>query len=449
MIEEMAAGPVAADPSVSFPLEVERGLRGEEGTSLLDHVLSLIASSETRAKRLSDRAARQRRRTVEVLLANLVAAALNRLIVGRFVAVPFGRAAYVKLGISCDAMTLARDVMLCAGLIELVPGFHDPAYKGIFEAGRVTRIRGTDALRDLFRQFGISRHSVVIRRERLVRLKRGGKDVGPEPLDVTNSRDVLARINARIEAHDVDLPEASWERLRRRAADATDDNIPFVGDRTAKTLYRVFTGNWNRGGRLYGAWWLNVPKTERRCLTIDDQPTVEIDFGHLHPALLYRAMNKPLDVDPYGLPPYSRDLCKETFQRLINGSVQKGGADLKQPKEHQPPEGVSFATFLADYKRHLHAVAACFGKNVGLILQYEDSNLALAIMDEMDRRGIVTLPVHDSFMVNACHERTLHQVMGEVYRSRYGVEAVLKVSNPTPPGRPPGALLEPVSAACA
>lgn len=449
LIEDKSARPIDADPSASFPLDVERGLRGKCGAAFLDHVLNLIAVGETRSRGLSEQAAKQRRRTVEVLLANLVAAALNRLNPRRFVGVSFRRGDYAKLGISCDAMTLSRNAMLGAGLIELVRGFHDPAYKGIFEAGRVTRIRGTDALRDLLGQFGVSRHTVAVRRERLIRLKHPRKDAGPEPLEVTNSRDVLARINARIDGHDVDLPEDAWDRLKERAVEASDDNIPFVGDPTAKALYRVFTGDWTRGGRLYGAWWLNTPKIERRHLTIDGEPTVEIDFGHLHPALLYRAMNKPCDVDPYGLPPYSRDLCKETFQRLINGSIRKGGADLKRPKKQQPPHGIPFTTFLADYKLHLHAVASCFGRNVGLILQWEDSNLALAILDEMDRQGIATLPIHDSFMVKACHEHTLHLTMSEVYRGRYGIEATLKVSHPTPSGPPPGALLEPVSAACA
>lgn len=437
MCEDERASDKGAELGASFPIDVERGLRGDAGSRLVQFGLDLIAAPEVRGKKLRERDAEARRRTVEVLLANLVVAALNKLNPARYVAVPFNRSAYTGLGLSCDAMTLARNALLDAQLIDYVPGFRDRAYLGFIETGRVSRVRATAALRGEFARLGVNRRSVVLRRERLIRLKRAKKDVGPEPLDVESSRVILARINARLDAHDVDLPEDSWQRLKDRAMAAASDkeSIPYVGDPTAKALYRVFTGDWGRGGRLYGGWWENIPKLERRHLTIDAEATTEIDFGHLHPALLYRAMGKPRDVDPYHLPPYSRDLCKETFQRLINGSIRRGGADLKRPKQHVLPEGIAFATFMADYKRHLHAVADCFGKNLGLILQCEDSRLALLILEEMDRDGIVTLPVHDSFIVAERHQRTLYQVMGDIYRSRYGIEPTLKVSSP-PGGEP-------------
>lgn len=159
----------------------------------------------------------------------------------------------------------------------------------------------------------------------------------------------------------------------------------------------MFTYNWQRGGRLYGGWWQGLTEDDRRLLTIDGEPTVEIDFRNLHPLLLYRLTGKQLDIDPYRLPPYSRDLCKETFQRLMNRSPKNGGADIKRPKDHHPPNGVSYAEFLHDYRRHLAEVGEFFGKGTGLLLQREDSDLALLILEELDGLAITALPVHDSW----------------------------------------------------
>ena len=53
-------------------------------------------------------------------------------------------------------------------------------------------------------------------------------------------------------------------------------------------LHRVFNrSSFNLGGRLYGAWWENIPKELRQCITINGNPTIELDFPHLHPTLLY------------------------------------------------------------------------------------------------------------------------------------------------------------------
>jgi hypothetical protein len=81
-------------------------------------------------------------------------------------------------------------------------------------------------------------------------------------------------------------------------------------------------------------------------------------------------------------------------------------------------------------------VADCFGKDIGIVLQLEDSRLALEILSEMERLKIVTLPIHDSFMVTMGHGDTLKTTMGRVYRCRYGIEPNLKTTLPVVAGDP-------------
>lgn len=416
--------------NASAPFDPERRLTGEGGAAVIAHVLDLMATSEDRGRPLTKPAARKRALTVEVLIANIAVAALNRVDPNRYAAVPFNRSRYGNLGLSYDAMVLARNALLAGDLIDYAKGFYRRHHIDFLQRGQLSRIRAKPALRELFDDLAVRRWSVTHEREKLIKLNRAEVNAGPEPECVTASRAILVRINARIEAAEIVLSDDAWDRiaLKRRTnpKGKKKAHIQSADDATAKALYRAFTGNWMQGGRLYGGWWQNLDSEERRHLTINGEAVAEIDFRNAHPALLYRVLGKPLDRDPYVLPPYSRELCKETFQRLMNRSAGRGGADIKRAKKHKPPNGTAFATFLADYKHHLSAVADCFGKSVGVLLQREDSDLALAILDRLDAKEVIALPVHDSFIVTERHRAILDVTMREVYRSRYGIDPFLK-----------------------
>lgn len=420
--------------ALSTPFGPGYRLSGENGSAMISHVLKLMAQRETRQKKLRPNDFEARRLTVEVLLANVIVSAFHSINPMRSVAVTFHKNAYPPLGLSHAAMTLARDTFLDAGLIAYRPGFYQKgAGKDLRECKRASRIRASSALRDLLNDFGIDRSAVRSRPKQLIQLNKAEESAGPEPSDVTASGNVLAAINTRIEAATLAIPEEVWTRTRIAAQDGELDEDPtsfYQGDQTAKALRRVFTYNWHKGGRLYGGWWQGLTENDRRLLTIDGEPTVEIDFRNLHPVLLYRLTNKQLDIDPYRLEPYSRALCKETFQRLMNRSEKQGGADLKRPKVHRPPDGMSFAEFIHAYKQHLFGVQNYFGKGIGLLLQKADSNLALAILEELDGLGVTALPVHDSFIVKLSDQKTLDTTMRRVFASLYHVAPALKSSRP-------------------
>ena len=434
LIEEMPSGPSAEEFGDATSLRTELRFRGENGTAFVAHVLGLMEALETRVRHMRGPSLELRRLTVEVLLSNLAAAALNWMNPQRFVAVTFHRPRYSALGLSYDAMVLARNALLQGGLMEHYSGYNlRPAGKDFRKHRRAARLRATDAMRELFDHFEIRRRTVKNNHPSLIMLNGAKADAGPEPVDVTASRTILARINARIDAADLEIPEAVWTRMRisQDGAPAGEEPTRFYrGDQTAKSLHRVFTGDWNQGGRLYGGWWLGLTQQDRLVLRIDGAPTVEIDFRNWHPTLLYSVMGKRLDRDPYALPPYSRDLCKETFQRLMNRTAKKGGVNIRKPKEHSPPTDIPYAKFLRDYQSHLGEVAAYLGKGIGLILQRADSEIALSILDELDKAGITALPVHDSFIVKIDDKDASAATMRKVCADTYGIQPELTFSKP-------------------
>ena len=99
-------------------------------------------------------------------------------------------------------------------------------------------------------------------------------------------------------------------------------------------LRRIFAkGRLDRGGRFYGAWWEYIPKNFRRYVTINGQPTVEVDFKEIHPRLLYAlaGVTPPDDLYDLGIRdpniPYDvtkghykkqREIIKKFINALIN-----------------------------------------------------------------------------------------------------------------------------------
>jgi hypothetical protein len=54
-----------------------------------------------------------------------------------------------------------------------------------------------------------------------------------------------------------------------------------------KYIHRIFNDDFENGGRFYGAWWQSLPGDLRKYILIDNQATIELDYGGFHIALLY------------------------------------------------------------------------------------------------------------------------------------------------------------------
>jgi hypothetical protein len=429
----------AAELENSAPFDPDRRLRGEAGAALLDDVRDRIEAWESRTGsrkrvRKPDDAA-SFALTLDTLLANLIALWLNRVDATRFLAVAFDSNAYRKLPLSLRAMTTARVALEALGLIEVAPGF---LKWNLYEIGkpfaRRTRIRAKPELIETFELHGIGHPSIQSVGERdVISIRKKADDAGDEPPEVVASAAVLKATNARLKAADVTLPNEAWKRIKGEWEDGDDVDAyrAHSGDDKAKVLHRIFSERWERGGRIYGGWWMHVPKEERQHILIDGEHVTEWDFGRLHPSLLYRRESLVLDFDPYCVPgvegPGIRELGKKTFQRLIN---RKDPTPMRAARGNLSmlPRGMSFAEYLALYTARLGPVARWFNTGVGMSLQREDSDLAITILGSMEAQGIVTLPVHDSFIVQERHGETLKKEMVRAYRARYGVEPYLKGS---------------------
>lgn len=406
-----------------------RELKGEAGHRFLDYVGYEIAKTEKREKSLRPADANNRRRTLSAFLANLAVAAFSAVKADRFVSVSFGKDRYASDGeyseLSYKSATVVRDFLSNRGWTEGRSGFNRFDYLEE-RFGMLTRIRATPALVGQFADFSIEWQAIRAPKRETIRITKEWPSAGPEPASVTASRAILERINVQLADADIEPPPEYWSRIAERQAFATtqDDSPqwPFEGDLTATTLYRSFSRNWEQGGRLYGSWWLSEPADIRAGITIDGATVCELDYRQLHPSLLYARLGTAPPDDIYTLEGFDRELNKETFMRLLNGRTTRP----KNPADKPFPKGKSFPEYVETYLQKLSPISKWLGEGEGLKLQKEDSDLAISILDDLHRKEIIALPVHDSFIVKHRDRNELYRVMKERFVARYGVEPEIR-----------------------
>jgi len=229
----------------------------------------------------------------------------------------------------------------------------------------------------------------------LIRLKdSAGSLVAYRDTERTHrERKLLEKVNRLIGEADICLnaPDAHF-----------DGNVIRFGEHSVYpdmlSLYRVFNGGWNHGGRFYGGWWQSVRSKDREGFVLDGQRTTEIDYEQLHPRLLYALARERLEGDAYTLPGWDRKVCKRAFNVLLNASNyhQAHGALLPYLDGCE----VSARDLIYDIKARHPKVARYFHSGIGLRLQNIDAEMCRFILAEMSaKKGIVVLPVHDSFIV--------------------------------------------------
>lgn len=179
---------------------------------------------------------------------------------------------------------------------------------------------------------------------------------------------------------------------------------------------RVFTEEDGCAGRLYGRWVQNVPSTLRQYLTIEGQPTTELDYQNMQLVLQYAMSGKTVpDGDLYRIEGQDRDWMKAVLAASVGVATRDealGALRRKLIEANLSRAGLAEAlydTFWNQHSRvypHGEGGIALWGK-----LQYADSQIALRVLRYTLRQGISAIPIHDSFIVQAQHWEKLHTIM--------------------------------------
>lgn len=203
-------------------------------------------------------------------------------------------------------------------------------------------------------------------------------------------------------------------------------------------LHRVFNGSMSLGGRFYGSAHQTMKKQYRQRITIDGEPTVELDYSALHPSLLLWRTGGALSADPYteiaGKAGITRELVKALLLRLINSEnvsdfcrvVTSSGNESKKAEAEagradewfipDVPTGYKGADFVEAVEAAFPTLTGSFGGTIGLELQWIDSKLMADVLAECLSAGIVALPVHDSVIVPQSRADDAREIMFNCYQ---------------------------------
>lgn len=257
----------------------------------------------------------------------------------------------------------------------------------------------------------------------------------------------LEAINGFIGKQEIACPisveaEARW-------AESLNADEEYIGEQLRKPdltqldLYCVFNnGSFEQGGRLYGGWWINAPKGCRTQITIDGQPTVELDYKCYHINMLYHERNSECDGDAYELPeiveyehaqglePGSfRDCIKQYTNALIN--CGKGGHPHRIQLKNDTlfPDAYEPIDVIRMIERKHKPIKSAFRTGTGLRLQRIDSDIAVEVVTAAMNDGWLALPVHDSFIAKSENKTQLRRIMSDCYFKYFGYNINIERNN--------------------
>lgn len=235
------------------------------------------------------------------------------------------------------------------------------------------------------------------------------------------------------------------------------------GERLVPFLKRVFNnGSYQLGGRFYGAIQ-SLPKADRENILLDNESTVEPDFHRHHPHIMYTLVGQQLEHDPYEVEDYSYKLIKQVSFSLMNAksrkkfiaNVNKSGdpklieahrvhqAKMNYYNEgvrlfregviHEPPavpemqkrlkgfikgmpEGINGEHLMQQIEKANEPIKHLFcTEDLGLKLQFIDSQITDRIIKQTAKRGIPIFPVHDSYICKVSDLAIVTEIMNEAY----------------------------------
>lgn len=411
--------------SARFTLE-EIGEPSAQLSEFANQIESLIAPCQNRSKARKPDDQKRYEATLLAFSAALASHALMPIWAQDGIPLTFRHKAYVGSPLSVTALTDIRDSAEKAGLIAVRKGFFDKEQGG----GRVTRIFPLVAAQSLAMKCDLT-SAVLVDAPEVTTILNDPITTDPMPDKLVKEDAIVRRFNEQIALADIKLSTPALELAKQHAFEAGKTELNVKGYNPGRVyLTRICKGTWERGGRLYGASWQNLPQEARLGLTINGEPVVELDYRAIQPSMLYAQKGLSLDFDPYIVPGFDipRDAGKVQFNRLVNNSGKrpvKGGLKFDKEEKKSFKNKDQFHRYLSAMKDMHEEISDFFNSDASMKLQHLDSSLALSVMNRCLDEGIVCLPVHDSFIVTETHHDQLKEIMSSEYEKIFNQKILI------------------------
>lgn len=214
--------------------------------------------------------------------------------------------------------------------------------------------------------------------------------------------------------------------------------IWYKKDRISPYLHAIFIRKFTLYGRLHtkgSRHYQGMPEKDRAEITINGESVIELDYGALHPHLLYAGEGIQYQGDPYSVVderPELRPFLKRILLSLLNAqNINRAEAGANRifynPQDADDRElaqrlyalGIDKARpFITRFLYVHEPIKHHFGngKETGLRLMNQDARIALDVVNQFAKKGIPILCVHDSFIVQESQKQYLHDTMHNTYK---------------------------------
>jgi hypothetical protein len=386
----------------------------------IDQLVTLIETWETgtRERRRRPKDFETFRRAVECIVCNLVAVSMadHR----RRLAIRLENAASQTVPILGKPSRTVIEALIGLGLVSKVRGY---PYRGL------TTIAATPTMMEFIKVKPNDWKSLslegptklaFLRTNDSQKLLRSRAPNSRWLVKVTNE---MRSINEAIQRADISFGARSAFHI----IDRTNKPTATLVTKLHLSLYRVFNGTWDEGGRQFGGLWQTMERAERfKRITIAGKRIAVVDYCQLFIRLAYaRARVTPPKGDLYAVslgdtrrPNWKaiRAARKKLVNALffLNRPLQQWpGQDIKERSEIRGafPPGTRPRDAVKDIMEHHKGIAGQFGVGIGLKLMRTESDLITRVVLALNRRGIIALPVHDAVIVAANKARITKVVM--------------------------------------
>lgn len=377
--------------------------------------------------------------SIRILLLNLIKTNQLRKLLGEklYLAVSLDRNSfslqaverYTPPDITYDPYKDAYEGLIALGLLHVHrQGLHDTVRGNFY----LTRIEATSKLLSDF-ESRLNGNPISISRlrdteeEECIILRDENKRLAnyKDTTFTRKARKNLKKINKFISRQNYTI-ELSDAILKYAIIDGTQYSInKNYFDTTNIKLRRIFNNsNFTHGGRFYGGWWQSLRSEYRRYLKINEQKTVEWDFSRCHITILYAELGIPMMADPYHIYP---NVPEGITKRVINALLNADGMPNQMSDFDDALLGLTWQEFINKIKEVHNPIVDKFMTGYGIILQFKEAEVAEAILIKLMEANIPCLPIHDSFITTEEHSNALREIMGSVFKDRFGIDINIKL----------------------
>ena len=254
--------------------------------------------------------------------------------------------------------------------------------------------------------------------------------------DVTNSmREEVELINQMLRPLNIEYRSSSSSSISSSISTNVDTPYfplvsPLCKDTSNNQIHRIFShGSFDLGGRMYGAYWINLKKAMRQGMTINSEPCSEVDFSSMHIAQLYAldGYYHSDDYDAYDIPELfamgvSRDGIKKQTQRMINKQEPaKSFSHCSDATIRREFKDLDYATAIQPILDKHSRIEKHFYSGIGLKLANDEARIMIDVIKQLIKLNIPALPLHDALITQSKHAKKVQELMQERFFEFYGV----------------------------